>query len=62
MNECVIRFTEIKYMSLEIKDNELLKKYNKIWIKVSNMIEKAFGIQPEFGSKYLKTKLKYYDE
>ena len=30
-------FDKNKYMFYLIKDNELLKKYNKIWDKVSNV-------------------------
>ena len=35
-------FDEIKYMSFLIKDDELLKKYNTIWKKVKNTIDKEF--------------------
>lgn len=35
-------FKETKYMSFLIKDNQLLKKINKIWDKISK------------GEKYLK--------
>ena len=37
-----IDFDETKYMSFLIKDNELSKKYNKIWGKVKNIMKKEF--------------------
>ena len=48
-------------MPFEIKKNELLKKYNKIWNKVSNIIEKTLNTQPVFEETYLKNKPKYYN-
>ena len=54
-------FKETKCISLEIKNNELLEKYNKIGTKFSNFIEKAFDTQLVFKEKYLKFKLKYCD-
>ena len=33
-------FDESKYMSLSIKDGDLLEKYNEIWEKVSKSIKK----------------------
>ena len=44
-------------MSFEIKHNELLEKYNKIWAKLNNIMEKAFDAQMVFAQKYLKIKL-----
>ena len=45
-----------------IKDDELFEKYNKIWIKNSIIIEKEFHIKPVYNEKYLKTKIKSYNE
>ena len=45
-----------------IKDDELFEKYNKIWIKNSIIIEKEFYIKPVYNEKYLKTKIKSYNE
>ena len=50
-------FDETKYMSFLIKD-ELLKKYNKIWKKVKNTIDKEFDSAPVYNEKYLKAKIK----
>ena len=35
-------FDKTKYMSFLVKDNKLLKKDNKIWDKVCNVIKKGF--------------------
>ena len=51
-------FDETKYMSFLIKDDELLKKYNKIWEKVKNGIKKSFDIKLVYNEKYLKRKTK----
>ena len=51
-------FDETKYMSFLIKDDELLEKYNEIWGKVKNSIEKEFDSEPVHNDKYLKTKIK----
>ena len=43
-----------------IKDDELLKKYNKVWKKVKNTIDKEFDSEPVYNGKYLKAKIKSY--
>ena len=45
-----------KYMFSLIKDDELLKKHNKMWNKVSNSIKKEFDSEPVYNKKYLKSK------
>ena len=52
-------------MSFKVGDNKLLKKYNKIWKKVvhlMNIVE--FDSHPVYGDsdKYIKTKLKMYED
>ena len=49
-------------MSFKVNDNELLKKYTKIWKKVSNLMDIKLGSEPIFGDndKYIKTKMKIY--
>ena len=44
-----------------IEDDELLKKYNKIWKKVKNTINKEFDSEPVCNEKYLKAKIKSYN-
>ena len=34
---------EIKFMSFLIEDKKLLETYNKVWDKVSNIMQKWFG-------------------
>ena len=43
------------------KDDELLKKYNKVWKKVKNTINKEFNSEPVYNEKYLKGKIKSYN-
>ena len=53
-------FDETKFMSFQIKNDELLEKYNEIWDKVSNIIKKGLNSEPAYNEKYLKTKIKSY--
>ena len=39
----------------------MLEKYNEIWDKINNVIEKVFDTQSVFKGKYLETSLKYYN-
>ena len=41
-----------------IEDNDLFKKYNTIWNKVSTDIEKEFDSEPVYNKEFLKTKIK----
>ena len=43
-----------------IEDNNLLKKYNIIWDKVSADIKREF--EPVYKKKFLKTKTKFYGD
>ena len=54
-------FNETKYIVL-IKDDELLEKYNEIWEKVKNNIKKDFDSERVYNEKYLKAKIKSYNE
>ena len=54
-------FDKTKCMSFLIKNKKLLEKYNEIWKKVSNIIEKNFESRPVYNEKYLKTKIKSYN-
>ena len=56
--------TLIVIMSFKVSDNKLLKKYNKIWGKNSNLMNIEFDSEPAYGDedKYTETKIKiYYD-
>ena len=54
----VKHFDSNKTMSFKVSDNKILKKYNKIWKKVSNLLNIEFDIEPVYGDgdKYIKTK------
>ena len=41
-----------------IEDDDLLRKYNTIWNKVSADIEKDFDSKPVYNKEFLKTKIK----
>ena len=48
-------------MNFLIKDDWLLEKYNGLWDKVSNSMNKGFDSEPVYNEKYLKTKIKFYE-
>ena len=49
-------------MFFKVNDNKLLKKYNKIWEKISDLMNIEFDSEPVYGDgdKYIKTKIKMY--
>ena len=51
-------------MSFKISDNKILKKYNKIWEKICNQMNIEFDSEPVYGDndKYIKTKIKMYED
>ena len=49
-------------MSFFIKDDELLEKHNEIWEKVKNSIKKELDCEPVYNEKYVKAKIKSYNE
>ena len=51
-----------KTMSFKVTNKMLLKRYTKIWEKVSNLMDKKFDSEPFYGDndKYIKTKIKIY--
>ena len=59
----VKHFDSNKTMSFKVKDNKLLKKYNKIWEKISSQMNIEFDSEPVYGDgdKYKKTKIKMYE-
>ena len=56
----VKHFDSIKTMSFKVSDNNPLKKYNKIWERVSNLLTIEFDSESFYGDvdKYIKTKIK----
>ena len=61
---CVKHFDSNKTMSFKVNDNKFLKKYNKIWEKISNILNIEFDSQPVHGDgdKNIKTKIKIYGD
>ena len=53
---------ETKWMNFFIKDNDLLKRYNDIWKKVSYSIKKELDCEPIYNKKILKTKIRSYGD
>ena len=55
---------ENKRMSFKVSDKKLLKKYIKLWEKISNLIGEEFDSETVYGdnSKYIKTKIKQYKD
>ena len=49
-------------MNFSIKDDDLLKKYNDVWNKISNDIENEFDCEPIYNKKLLKTKIRFYGD
>ena len=62
MKACKTDFDETECMSLLMKEEEFLEKYNDIWEKFSNIIKKEFNGKPAHNKKYLKTEKKSYNE
>ena len=58
----VKHFDSSKTMSFNVSDNKILKKYHKIWEKISNLLDIKFDSQPMYGDegKYIKTKIEMY--
>ena len=57
-------FDSNKTMSFKVSDNKLLKKYNKIWEKVGNLLNTKFDSEPVYSDndRYIKTKIKLYGD
>ena len=55
-------FDKTKYMYFLIKDNKCPEKYNEIWDNISQVIKQVFDCEPTYNEKYLKTKIKSYEQ
>ena len=51
-------------MSFKISNKNLLKKYSQIWKRVEKLLKIEFDSEPVYGDddKYIKTKIKIYDD
>ena len=56
------KFKEHTTMTLRVKDEQLLKNYNKIWEKTEKLMRREFESKPVYGNddKYIKTKIRIY--
>ena len=56
----VKHFDSNKIMSFKVSNNKQLKKYTKVWEKISNLMNIEFYSEPVYGDndKYIKTKVK----
>ena len=54
----VQHFDSYKTMPFKVSDNKLIKKYNKIWEKISNLLDIKFDSEPVYGDvdKHIKYK------
>ena len=48
-------------MNYLVHIKELLKRYNAIWDKISNLLKKEFDSEPVYDDKYIKTRIKTYN-
>ena len=57
-------FDSNKTMSFKVNDIKLLKKYTKIWEKVTNLMNIKYDSEPVYSDndKYIKTKIKLYGD
>ena len=64
MNDYVKYFYSNKTMPFKVSDNKLLRKYSRIWERVSNLLSIKFDSEPVYGDndKYIKTKIKLYGD
>ena len=49
-------------MYFQIKDDDLLEKYNTIWDEVKADIKKEFDSEPAYNKEFLKTKMKSHGD
>ena len=48
-------------MSVFVRDDNVLDKYNKIWDKIKNKLNIKFHSKPVYDEKYLKVKIREFD-
>ena len=54
-------FDNNKTMSFLADDKEFLKEYTKVWEKIRDLKAKKFDSEPVYGDKYIKRKIKSYN-
>ena len=60
----VKHFDSGKTISFKVSDNKLLKRCNKLWEKISNLLNIEFDSEPVYGdgAKNIKIKIKMYGD
>ena len=60
----VKNFDGNKVMSFRVNDKKRLKKYNKIWDTIADLLDVQFDSYPVYGDngKYIKTKIRMYED
>ena len=61
MNGYVKCFDDNKTMSFFADDKEFLNEYIKAWEKIRDLIGKKFDVESVYDDKYIKTKIKSYN-
>ena len=61
MNRDIKYFNGNTFMNLLVHDKVLLKKYNVICDKISNLLKKEFDSESVYDNKYIKTKINIYN-
>ena len=51
-----------KYKIFLVNDKEVLKRYSEIWTKIKSLIKKEFNSELVYNDKYIKTKIKIYND
>ena len=51
----------IEKMSFLTDNNEFLERHTKIWVKISDLIDKKFDSDPVYNNKYINTKIRSYN-
>ena len=64
MTGYVRKFDDNITMAFKVINKQLLKKFNQICKKVKSLLNIKFDSEPVYGDndKYIKTKIKIYDE
>ena len=60
----VKNFDGNKMMCFRVNDKKMLKKHNKIWDTIADLLNVQFDSYPVYGDneKYIKTKIRMYED
>ena len=64
MVDYVKDFVGEKMMPFRVNDKKMLKKYNKIWDTIGDLLDMKFDSYPVYGDneKYVKAKIRMYED